>query len=603
MENILTKSDSFKEEYCCTVVRIGDLIPVEGSDFLVKTNILGTQIVLNKTSVKDGDIVFYSSNETALNKKFLSVNNLFEIGCRENNSNYPEVKAIMDDYDINYRKDADDYRNKAKEIKSRINSFTNNAARYNKQIKKLQKELEEYNTGVRTPGTDTIESLQLQIKEKKEKADNVTSMAMKLTVDYTEYKNKVESLVNAGKPIVDKAKQLCGFFNKYGRVRCITLRGEPSFGFVFGIDEMAKYCPEIKNINIEEYLNEDFDTVNGELFVKAFVPPIKPQNEKKSRNEKRSKKLSRFDRLVGGEFEFHYDTFQLGKNIHRFTPDMEVCCSVKIHGTSEIIGKLHVKEPKKIAFYKKLWNLFVDNTGLFKSSRITDYNIVYGPVYSSRTVIKNRYINNDVNSGYYSQDIWSEYGDIIYPYLENGMAVYGEIFGYLSGSQSMIQKHYDYGCQEGQNKIMLYRISVINEDGSKREFEVSEVYEWTLGLIERMKENGDENYKRIHPIDILYQGTLGELYPELDPSEHWNENVLEKLKKDTEHFGMEQLEPLCNNEVPREGFVIRIVNDEINEAFKLKTDSYKLKEALLVDSGDVDCEMLDNYGNIAMEEC
>lgn len=603
MEKILTKSNNFKEEYCCTCVRIQELTPIDGSDFLVKTNILGTQIVLNKTTVKEGDIVFYSSNETALNERFLSLNNLFEIGCREKNSNYPEIKAIMDNYDINYRNEADNYRNKAKETKSKINTFTNNAARYNKQIKKLKEELTEYETGVKTPEDGRVEELKSQIDEKQQKVDDATSKAMKLTVEYTNIKNKIEELVNAGKPIVDEAKKLCGFFNKYGRVRCITLRGEPSFGFVFGIDEMAKYCPEIKDVNIEEYINEDFDTVNGELFVKAFVPPIKPQNEKKSKSERRSKKLSRFDRLVEGEFEYHYDTFQLGKNIHKFTPDTEVCCSVKIHGTSEIIGKLHVKEPKKIAFYKKIWNSFVDYTGLFKSTRIIDYNIVYGPVYSSRTVIKNRYINKDVNSGYYSQDIWSEYGNIIYPYLEEGMTVYGEIFGYLSGVQQMIQKHYDYGCQEGENKMMIYRISTINEDGSKKEWEVNDVYKWTLDLIERMKENGDENYKRIHPIDILYQGTLGELYPELDPSEHWNENVLEKLKKDKEHFGMEMLEPLCNNEVPREGFVVRIVNDDVNEAFKLKTSSFALKEALLVDSGEVDVEMLDNYGNIAMEEC
>lgn len=592
-----------KTEYCCSVVKINELTPIDGSDFLAKTNILGTQIVVRKDQVSEGQIMFYAANETALNEKFLSINNLFEIGCRDKNSNYQDVKKIMDDYDINYRNEADVLRNKAKEVKSRINSFTNNAARYNKQIKKLKEELTEYETGVKTPEVGRIEEIKSQIDEKQQKIDDATAKAMKLTIEYTNLKNKAEEFVNTGKPIVDNAKKLCGFFNKYGRVRCITLKGEPSFGFVFGVEEMAKYCPEIKTINIEEYLNEDFDTVNGELFVKAFVPPVKPQNERRSRGEKRNKKLSRFDRLVEGEFSYHYDTQQLTRNIHRFTPDTEVCCSVKLHGTSEIIGKIHVKEPKKIAIYKWLWNKFVDLTGWFRNTRFIDYNIVYGPVYSSRTVIKNRYINKEVNSGFYNKDIWSEYGDIIYPYLNEGMIVYAEIVGYTTGCQQMIQKHYDYKCQEGDNKIMFYRITTINEDGSKKEWEVEDVYNWSLNLIERMKENNDENYKKIHPIDILYQGTLGKLYPELDVSEHWNKNVLEKLKKDKEHFGMEELEPLCNNEVPREGFVVRIVGDEISEAFKLKSDAFKFKEALLMDAGDVDVEMLDNYGNIAMEEC
>ena len=594
MEKILSKSNTFKEEYCCTCVRIPELTPIEGSDFLVKTNILGTQIVLNKTNVKEGDIVFYSSNETALNERFLSVNNLFEIGCREKNSNYPEVKAIMDDYDINYRNEADIYRNKAKEIKSKINAFTDKAARYNKQINKLQKEIEEYYDDVKTPESGRIEELTLQIKEKKEKVDYATSNAMKLTVNYTEYKNKVESLVNAGKPIVDKAKKLCGLFNKYGRVRCITLRGEPSFGFVFGIDEMAKYCPEIKEINIEEYINEDFDTVNGELFVKAFVPPIKPQNEKKSKSERRSKKLSRFDRLVEGEFAFHYDTQSIKKNIHRFNFDTPIVIDVKFHGTSVIISKLHVKEPKKIAFYKWLWNKFVDITGIFRNTRFIDYNIVYGPIYSSRTVIKNRYINKDVNSGFYSKDIWSEYGDIIYPYLDEGMSVYGEICGYITGCQQMIQKHYDYGCKKGENIIMPYRISTINKDGSKKEWEVSEIYDWTVKLIERMKDNNDENYKRIQPLVILYEGTFGELYPEVDISQHWHENILKLLDSDKNNFGANELEPLCKNEVPREGLVIRIIGDESTEAFKEKFEAFLFKEALLIDAGEVDVEMLNN---------
>lgn len=595
MEKILSKSDSFKEEYSCSVVKINELIPVESSDFLVKTNILGTQIVINKNLFKEGDIVFYASNETALNERFLSVNNLFEIGCREKNANYEEVKSIMDDYDKNYRNEADVLRKKAKDIKSIINTFTNNAAKYNRQIEKLKKELE-------VCEESKINEINTKIQEKENKVNNSTSQAMKLTVEYTNLKNKIEELVKNGQPIVDKARKMCGLFNKYGRVRCITLRGEPSFGFIFNLNEMVKYCPEMKDINLEEHLNEDFDTVNGELFVKAFVPPIKPQIQHKSKTNKSTKKLSRFDRLVEGEFAFHYDTQQLGKNIHLFNPNSEIFCSLKIHGSSSIFGKLHVKEPKKIAIYKRLWNMFVDKTGLLTNTRFIDYNIEYGPIYSSRKVIKNRYINKDVNSGFYSKDIWSEYGDIIYPYLSKGMTVYGEIFGYITGEDKMIQKHYDYGCQVGENKIMFYRISTLNEDGTKREWEVDEVYDWTLNLIERMKECEDENYKRIHPIDILYSGTLGELYPELDTTNHWNENVLEKMKNDKEHFGMEEFEPLCISEVPREGICVRLVDSVIPSCYKLKSSSFLLKEAILMDAGEVDIEMVDNYGYIACQD-
>ena len=82
-------------------------------------------------------------------------------------------------------------------------------------------------------------------------------------------------------------------------------------------------------------------------------------------------------------------------------PDDDVTISVKVHGISGCFAKVHVKEKINLPFMKNLFNKFVDYTGLFKKHRITDYKVVYGPVYSSRTVIKNRYINNKVNSGSY----------------------------------------------------------------------------------------------------------------------------------------------------------------------------------------------------------
>ena len=53
----------------------------------------------------------------------------------------------------------------------------------------------------------------------------------------------------------------------------ITLQKVPSFGFIFSVNEMAKYAPEVQDINLEDYLDMDFNTVNGELFVKAYNSP------------------------------------------------------------------------------------------------------------------------------------------------------------------------------------------------------------------------------------------------------------------------------------------------------------------------------------------
>jgi hypothetical protein len=93
---------------------------------------------------------------------------------------------------------------------------------------------------------------------------------------------------------------------------------------------------------------------------------------------------------------------------------------------------------------------------------------------------------------------------------------------------------------------------------------------------------------------LMYHGTLGELYPEISTTDHWHENVLEALKVEKK-FLMEQMEPMCINKVPREGFVIRKANDPIKEAWKLKTDAFRMREAKQIDAGEVDMEMAEGY--------
>ena len=67
------------------------------------------------------------------------------------------------------------------------------------------------------------------------------------------------------------------------------------------------------------------------------------------------------------------------------------------------------------------------------------------------------------------------------------------------------------------------------------------------------------------------------------------------MENDKINFGMELNEPMCKTKVPREGVVIRIVNDVKPEAFKLKTVSFKMREAKQVDAGEVDIETQINH--------
>lgn len=269
---------------------------------------------------------------------------------------------------------------------------------------------------------------------------------------------------------------------------------------------------------------------------------------------------------------------------------------ILIHNTSGIFSNIPVKMPIKLPLYNRFINFahkkLAQLVEWLSKKVVDDYKIEYGNVYSSRGVIKNQYINKNVSSGFYKQDVWGDINDIISPYIDKGMTIYGEICGYLTNSNKMIQKGYDYGCKPGENFLMPYRITTVEEDGSKREWEVKEVYEWTVKLIEEHPELKD----RIQPIIILYSGTLSDLYPELSIQNHWHENVLQSLKEDKKHFHMEEIDKSCKSaKVPFEGIVLRIDGDPVAEAFKLKSDRFFKRESEIINNGEVDMEMSENY--------
>ena len=469
---IFGKSKNFKQEYCCSIIKVDNITPIPDSDFLGIVNVAGFSIVVRKDQVHVGDIVFYASNETQLADKFLKANNLYQ------------------KYELN-----------------------SNA-------------------------------------------------------------NEVYKLLQEGK--TDEAKKKCGFFNQTGRVRTIKLRKVQSFGFIFKLEELQR-AYNIPNINLDEYVGTDFDLVNDEMFIKAYIPPIKtPSFNNTSKTKKATKKANEIDRIIPGEFTFHYDTQPLGKNLDRLKVDDVITLSVKLHGTSAIFGNVKSNIPNKLPWYKKFINLFGN---IFPKSHVG-----YSEIYSSRTVIKNRWANPK-SEGYYSTDIWGEYAKLLEGKIPEGMTIYGEIIGYLSGSSSYIQKDYDYGCKPGTNKLMIYRINIENKDGITHEWNISEVHKWTLDLIKKNPEIAD----RIHPIDTLYHGKLSD-FVGLDISHHWQENFLNALSQDKD-LGMEQNEPLCKNKVPREGLVLRIDDDPIKEAFKLKCVKFLTRESKQIDSGQVDMEM------------
>lgn len=561
--NLISQSKEMSHEYCATVVRIGEVKPIVDTNNLATVMVEGREIVVRKDRVKEGDVMIYVSNECQLDQDFLHYNNEFQ--DEELNANYPAVRA---------------------------------------HIEEMQK------NGA-TP-------------------------------------DEIKEYVAAHR----------GYFDKKCRVRMKRLRGVLSMGYLITPEQMSTYNENfaIQKFNWSEHVGEDFDTVyNSTLFVKAYVPELPEVRAKKGRAEKA---IKRFNRMIPGQFAFHYDTQQLQRNMDRLRPNTSVAISVKEHGTSAIFGNVKVKQPRWDGLYARLFNYLPNWLRFTKEG--------YDLVYSSRTVIKNATLNPEVSGGFYDTDVWAEYREILNGIIPKGMTIYGEIVGYITkstkGIQSLGGKVYDYGCKPGENKLMIYRIKS-DENGVAQEWDVDMVYVFTKGIIEVLKMNDEKNGThyagRIVPIDILFNGKLRDLYHDLceskefgellEPrkavegedkytrdarikhnnvlqaeldymnewmSQHqghyiedfisdvvshdsliykaWQEVMLNRLKSDA-NFMMEKNEPMCVNKLPREGIVLRINNDPMAEAFKLKTEKFLFKESCDIDDGKVDMEMDQRY--------
>lgn len=511
-KNIFTKSEKFKQEYCTTIVKIGEVKDIPGYDSIGVTVVENFTMVVRKDECKEGDILFYAANESELNTDFLSKNNLFEIGERQLNANFEEVEKLMSE-------------------------------------------------------------------DKK-----------------------------------DEAKRMVGFFNKYGRVKMIRLGGVPSFGFLFSQRAMALAFPSVEKLNLEDYVGTEFDTVDGVLFSKPYVPRIKERKHSagKGKHYKRHKKtIAKIDRIVEGQWQFHYDTQSLERNAWKIKPEDVVDISLKLDGTSIVMGNIQTRTPRLPKTRFNFLNKLMLKVFMHMPDKWRTWDIDWEDVCSSRNVIRsgNAYVEEPRSTTSKVGKTGDNYPtglDAVYPQwyeilkgkVDHGMIIYGEILGYVPNSETGIitrgGKVYDYGCKKGENKLMIYRVTEFNSmTGKYEDFEITDVIGYTNWLVETYPDLED----KIFPLQLMYHGPAKDIYPDISTEEHWHENVVQRMKTDSEKFGMDLKEPLCKNKVWREGLVIRIENDPIQEAFKIKSNLYFEQEKKDMDKGVITGDMLEGYGD------
>ena len=374
-----------------------------------------------------------------------------------------------------------------------------------------------------------------------------------------------------------------GFFNDNGRVTAIRLRGVVSEGFLLPISGFIQFLQDEFNLTFDEsefVSGTEFDTFSyegKEFWVnKKYIVYRNGGHSLKSDHNRRNNKLKYFDRVDETQFSFHYDTLKAQKEPWCVNPNDIISITSKIHGTSHISA--HVLCYRKMNLFRRISNLFM---GLPWSNVHRTYDYLY----SSRSVIKNRYINKTASDGYYGVDVWKYAHEIIKPHLTRGMTIYAEIVGFTPDGK-YIQKGYDYGCiqpdgteyiHEKHYKVRVYRITQVNVDGVRHEYSAREVQQYckNVGLV---------------PVEEFYYGYAKDLYPEIKDLElsEWQKEFWQKLANEKQ-FYMEMDSPICNNKVPHEGIVIKVEN-MAPKAWKLKTFAFNDKEQKQLDASESNIE-------------
>lgn len=353
--------------------------------------------------------------------------------------------------------------------------------------------------------------------------------------------------------------------HKQFRVKAVKLRGVISDGILLPLNSLSfNHDAWDSDLNI----GDAFTDINDISICEKYIVPI----ARNSNPGGHKPAVNKFNRVVKNQFYLHNDTENLRRNIHKINPNDIIGIHYKKHGTSAVFANIPTKRPLK--WYEKL----------LQKLGVKIDNIVYDIIYSSRNVIKNKYINTETGGGFYGEDIWGLVAKEIGHLIPKSWTLYGEIVGYLP-SGAPIQKGYDYGCSMygntgPQHKFYVYKISVVNPDGKVIYLTDKQIEEWC------------EKVGLLYKDTFIYYGIAEEHCKQLSlnhydaPIEYSEELYLQLLEKTYNEKDCY----MCVNKVPEEGIILRVEKLESYEAYKLKSKRFLLMESDAQEKDEINIE-------------
>lgn len=340
---------------------------------------------------------------------------------------------------------------------------------------------------------------------------------------------------------VEKFKS--GFFDESGRVKAVKFKGIVSSGFLIPVKSLLIIC-SYTDLKVWDV----FHNINWEKVCKKYRSPQSIAKDKQLARQ--GIKQPKYDRVIPTQFRLHVSTPQFLRFIDDFREGDRVVITEKLHWTSAVFSNILTKRP--ITKMERLAKFFW----------ITINETEYFPLYSSRTVIKNKDVNPNQDWGFYWEDLWGTYAKLLEGKIEKGITLYGEIVGYTS-SGKYIQSGYHYGCKEGESKFYVYRITYTTPDGNVIEFTDSQI----------------RQYASLRDLNVVPLIKTQELYWD------WKWYVDAVMYPD-----VEMMCPMNDNKVPREWVVIRRDWQESYSAYKLKSQLFLGYETKMIDEGKEDTE-------------
>jgi len=364
----------------------------------------------------------------------------------------------------------------------------------------------------------------------------------KIGIEYAEKNNLLRKKDELG-------NQVGGFLDPDKRnIKAIKLRGEKSDGLYMPLTSLNDFA-EISELNEGDTIT----VLNGILICEKYIPKIKI---KWSSNKEYKKKGKQFSFPF---FHEHRDTEQLMYNLSDFKEGDTCYITLKIHGTSQRTAYTVKEKIKKRNILLRLLG--------FKDKKIKTWEHISGT---------RRVVLDDYEGGFYGSDAFREkWHSYFIDKLRKGETVYYEIAGYIEGYKLIMGEgnnkktndpefikqygettRFTYGCDEGQNRIFVYRMTMANEDG--------DIVEYPTEYVAKRCENMAVEFTPV--FDKFIYTT--------------EEDLLERVEKYADG-----VDPIGKNHI-REGVVVRIDNAPHFRAYKHKNFNFKVIEGIIKDTAE-----------------